>query len=125
MLWLSSLKLVDLGMSGREKGVPEYFYSVHRYVGVTPQKISDGVFLKILKHHISPFRDVTTWPFHESFMALDNIFEIYSHSIWILWIYITYIDKLPLTQIDKLTNMKYWTISRYLQMVQLNLCIYM
>ena len=44
MLWLSPLKLVDFGMSDREKGVPEYLYSVHRYVGVTKKKISDGVF---------------------------------------------------------------------------------
>ena len=62
MLWLSPLKLADFGMSDREKGVPEYLYSVHRYVGVTKKKISDGVFFKILKHHISPFRDVTTGP---------------------------------------------------------------
>ena len=44
MLWLSPLKLADFGMSDREKGVPEYLYSVHRYVGVTQKKISDGVF---------------------------------------------------------------------------------
>ena len=40
MLWLSPLKLADFGMSDREKGVPEFFYSVHRYVGVTPKKLA-------------------------------------------------------------------------------------
>ena len=44
MLWLSPLKLADFDPNGHEKGVPEYFYSVHRYVGVTKKKISDGVF---------------------------------------------------------------------------------
>ena len=38
MLWLSPLKLADLGMNGREKGVPESHYSVHTYVGVTQKK---------------------------------------------------------------------------------------